>query len=165
MKMFEFEDYDDEKFYLTPSPSYTPSHSRYSSYSSTSSTNTSALSLALSSYPEKYDEADPPPYTYVFYNTIDDKPLPPLPSSRDKERKVRFMTEKPLPPLPCSQTDNEEGREARRIPRRQSSMDGEYAWWTKRWNMSDEEYEKIAREKAIGGNSSGAILGKFKEEF
>ncbi len=90
MKMFEFEDYDDEKFSLTPSPSYTPSHSRYSSYSSTSSTNTSALSLALSSYPEKYDEVDPPPYTYVFYNTIDDKPLPPLPWPADLESLVPY---------------------------------------------------------------------------
>lgn len=160
-----FEDYDDEKFYSSPSPSYTPSHSKDFSYSSTSSTNTSALSLALSSYPEKYNELDPPPYTHVFYNTINDKPLPPLPeSSRKRERKVRFVAEKPLPPLPGN--GQGEGRDAgveRRV-KRQSSVEGEYAWWTKRWSMSDEEYKRVSREKEVGG-CSGPVLGKFKEEF
>ncbi|CZR61424.1 uncharacterized protein PAC_11320 [Phialocephala subalpina] len=155
-----FEDYDDEKLYSYPSPSYTPTHSKHSSYSSTSSTNTSTLSLALSSYPEKYDESDPPPYTHIFYNTIDDKPLPPLPESwRRRERKVRFVTEKPLPPLPA-------GRDgpARRRPERKGSREGEYAWWTKRWSMSDKDYERAAKEKEIGVRS-GVVLGKFKEEF
>ncbi|KUJ19246.1 uncharacterized protein LY89DRAFT_486552 [Mollisia scopiformis] len=152
-----FEDYDDEKFYSVPSPSYTPSHSKHSSYSST---NTSTLSLALSSYPEKYDESDPPPYTYVFYNTIDDKPLPPLPTSGKRERKVRFVAEKPLPPLPQG-SDAE--AQLRRRPKKQGSGEGEYAWWAKRWSMSDEEYEKVAREKEIGHGSGFA--GKFKEEF
>lgn len=153
-----FEDFCDEKLYASiPSPTYTPSHSRNTSYSSTSSTNASTLSLALSSYPEKYDESDPPPYTYIFYNTIDDKPLPPLPTAL-RERRVRFVTEKPLPPLPGSV----EGDKERYGRRRMRSEDGEYAWWTQRQNMSDEECEKVARQKEIGG---GTFLGKFKEEF
>merc|ERR1719355_296124 len=72
-------------------------------------------SASSSSTSNKYDSEAPPPYTYIFYNSIGEKPLPPLPSSaaeyewrgssvEDREgenaRKVRFVLEKPLPPLP-----------------------------------------------------------------
>lgn len=81
---------------------------------------------------------------------------------RSQEHKVRFVEEKPLPPLPpCSETkvDEKEGRGSKR----RGSGNGEYAWWTKRWSMSDEEYEKVAREKQVGGR--GGLVGKFREEI
>jgi hypothetical protein len=70
-------------------------HTRQSP-STTSTSSNSSLDC------EKYDEINPPPYTRVFYNTMSDKPLPPLPQSEQgKERRVRFAIEKPLPPLPA----------------------------------------------------------------
>lgn len=77
---------------------------------------------------------------------------------------MRFATEKPLPPLPGKRQEEGTDGKVRRRVKRQSSVEGEYAWWTKRCSMSDEEYERVAREKEIGGES-GPVLGKFKEEF
>jgi hypothetical protein len=160
-----FSDYQNEKQSSLPSPTCTRTHSPHSSISSTTSTLSSPPS------PKKYDESSPPPYSYIFYNSIDDKPLPPLPTSLSipnslsmnsytKEHKVRFAEEKPLPPLPpCDIDENEnEGRTLKRM----GSGNGEYAWWTKRSNMSDEEYEQVAKEKERVRSGS---MGKFTEEI
>lgn len=76
-------------------------------------------------------------------------------NSNSKDNKVRFAEEKPLPPLPPSEIKA-------RAPRRRGSANGEYAWWAKRWSMSDEEYDRIAREKERPRNSP---RGKFIEDL
>lgn len=60
--------------------------------------NRSSYSSSNSSHHDD-EKGTPPRYSYVFYNTIEEKPLPALPIEEDKERKVRFMVEKPLPEL------------------------------------------------------------------
>jgi hypothetical protein len=80
------------------------------------------------SHSEKCTENTPPPYAYIFYNKVSDKPLPPLP--RGRERRVRFLLDKPLPALPQEQT------------KRSSSCEGEYAWWAERRMSGDEDVEK-----------------------
>lgn len=70
----------------------------------------------------------PPPYSNIFYNSVSDKPLPPLPL---QQRRVRFALEKPLPALP----------EDRKRLRTDSSSSGEYAWWAQGKRTIDEEEE------------------------
>lgn len=70
-------------------------HSKHNSYDSNNSYTSYDRSQASSS--DKYNEDNPPAYTHLFYNTLEDKPLPPLPGCEG--RRVRFMVEKPLPPL------------------------------------------------------------------
>lgn len=72
-------------------------HSQQSKHTSYSSSNSSSSSCDNA----KCDDCNtnPPAYTYTFYNTIEGKPLPPLPENGDGDRRVRFMVEKPLPPL------------------------------------------------------------------
>ncbi|RDW65582.1 hypothetical protein BP5796_10274 [Coleophoma crateriformis] len=42
-----------------------------------------------------------PRYAHVFYNSLNDKPLPPLPrEALEKQRLLRASLQKPLPPLP-----------------------------------------------------------------
>jgi hypothetical protein len=85
---------------------------------------------STSSHSEKCteDNTSPPPYAYIFYNKVSDKPLPPLP--RGRERRVRFLLDKPLPALPQDKT------------KRSSSCDGEYAWWAERRMSGVEDVKK-----------------------
>jgi hypothetical protein len=81
---------------------------------------------STSSHSEKpTEDSPPPPYAYIFYNKVSDKPLPPLP--RGRERRVRFLLDKPLPALPQDKQ------------KRSSSCDGEYAWWAERRGSADED--------------------------
>ncbi|KAG4438660.1 hypothetical protein IFR05_005841 [Cadophora sp. M221] len=157
-----------EQRYHSPSSNthpYSHTHSRNSSTTSTTST-THSLSIRTSF---KHDsEAPPPPYAYIFYNTIEEKPLPPLPllasqwgcgacEESEGERRVRFALEKPLPPLPVEEEEGEErgtamgmgmgiGNKRRRSSSgasERSARMGECAWWTKEVREGDgEEFEK-----------------------
>jgi hypothetical protein len=71
------------------------SRSRHNKQTSCSSSNSS------SSFNKQCGDFDhnSPAYSYVFYNTIEDKPLPQLPREGESRSKVRFIVEKPLPPL------------------------------------------------------------------
>ncbi len=69
------------------------------------------------------EKPDPPAYASIFYNSINEKPLPRVPAS--SERRVRFAVEKPLPPLP-SESGDEDGKERRRA---RGHDGGEYAWF------------------------------------
>ncbi|KAG4415610.1 hypothetical protein IFR04_011279, partial [Cadophora malorum] len=131
--------------------SYSHSHSRNTSSTSTTSTSSSSSS-------NRYDSEAPPPYTYIFYNSIGEKPLPPLPASaadyqwrgssvEDREgenaRRVRFVLEKPLPPLPVEElgcegvshgeggVQNQDRKRRRSSASERSARMGECAWWTK----------------------------------
>lgn len=86
--------YDEKAAYEQRCQRRRSKHNKHHSYDSKSSFSSSASSFDE----EKYDEENPPRYAHAFYNTIDDKPLPPLPVSQT--RRVRFvMLNKPLPPL------------------------------------------------------------------
>ena len=96
-------------------------HLGHASWDSKASNESATSTLFLSEKCQKWDRSDaPPPYAHVFYNTLNDKPLPPLP----RVRRVLFAAEKPLPPLP--RNEEEDGGEER-LDRR----DGENAWWAK----------------------------------
>jgi hypothetical protein len=74
-------------------------HQERNSYDSKASSNSG---ISNTSSDGQVNEKDSPPaYASIFYNRVDDKPLPPLPasSSSPSSRRVRFVTEKPLPPL------------------------------------------------------------------
>lgn len=124
--------YDEKAAYEQRCQRRQSNHNKHNSYDSKSSFSSSASSLD----DEKYDNENPPRYVHSFYNTIDDKPLPPLPGSQT--RRVRFvMVDKPLPPLPAEHHKRE----------RANSSEGEHAWWSKRFEMGDSEYDTLAREK------------------
>jgi hypothetical protein len=92
-----------------------------------------ASTTSFSSHSEKSTEnSPPPPYAYIFYNKINDKPLPPLP--RGRERRVRFLIDKPLPSLPQDKI------------KRSSSCDGEYAWWAVEMSSDEDEKRDVEKE-------------------
>jgi hypothetical protein len=99
-------------------------HTSYSSSNSSSSFDN-----------EKWDycNPNPPAYTYPFYNTSEEKPLPPLPGNGYGNRRVRFMVEKPLPPLwVVNWAGNIEVwglMVVYRPKKRSSSRETEDAWW------------------------------------
>ncbi|KAF4632073.1 hypothetical protein G7Y89_g6057 [Cudoniella acicularis] len=109
---------------------------------STTSSSCSFISEKSSLY---NDHNAPPRYSYAFYNTLEDKPLPALP----KEAKhVRFVLQKPLPPLPCEERGGEGKGQRKRM--RSNSEEGEYAWWAlKRFQMNavQPEEEELLNEK------------------
>jgi hypothetical protein len=73
---------------------YHSKQSKHTSYPSSSSSSSSCDN-------EKCDDCNinAPAYTYTFYNTIEEKPLPPPLDNGDGDRRVRFMVEEPLPSL------------------------------------------------------------------
>ena len=91
-------------------------HSKSSSTTSNVSTSSSSSDLN--------EKPNPPAYASIFYNSINEKPLPRIPTS--SERRVRFAIEKPLPPLPSENGDEYEDEKKRM---RRSHDGGEYAWF------------------------------------
>ncbi|TAQ87583.1 hypothetical protein B7494_g4081 [Chlorociboria aeruginascens] len=81
---------------FSPRAARQPLHSR-----NTSSTSiVSSRSTNSNSNKKDYDD-EPPPYAYVFYNSLEEKPLPPLPGVRGRGgSSIGQSVQKPLPPLP-----------------------------------------------------------------